>query len=488
MTNKSENLSIVVIGASGDLARKKIFPALFALYCQKLLPSRFNIYGFARTAMTREEFRNRISEQLLCRYVPRESCDEYKAGFLARCFYMKGDYASADSYLNLYKMIRHVQRDGDANTMFHMAIPPAIFLDTARAIGSAGLIDFSPGRPWTRVVVEKPFGRDRESSDILTAEMARVFTKEQTYRMDHYLGKEVIQNLLVLRFANLVFEPLWNRNYIENVRVSWKENIGIEGRGGYFDAYGIIRDVMQNHLMQILALTAMEPPVHLDADHVRTEKVRLLRAISPLKVEDVVTGQYAASARNGLKYPAYAEETNVAPGSVTPTFAAAVLKVDNPRWKGVPFLVCAGKGLDARMTEIRVRFRPVPNEMFCRIGGCPGVNELVIRVQPDEAIYLTVVSKVPGLHMALETRNLDLRYKSAFSQAIPDAYECLLLDVIEGDKSLFIRSDELEAAWDVFTPLLRELDRGGVKPEPYEFLSRGPASAGKLAAACGMEW
>ncbi|MBN1441239.1 MAG: glucose-6-phosphate dehydrogenase, partial [Planctomycetes bacterium] len=293
------------------------------------------------------------------------------------------------------------------------------------------------------------------------------------------LGKEVIQNLLVLRFANLIFEPIWNRDHIRSVQIVWKEDLGLEGRGGYFDSYGIIRDVMQNHLLQILALAAMEPPGRLDAAHIAREKVKVLRAIPPPALDEMVLGQYTSSLRGGRRIPGYTDDETVPEGSITPTFAAVRLRVENPRWQGVPFLMRAGKGLEDRLTEIRIHFREVPSNMFCDDRGCPAPNELVIRVQPDEAIYFSIASKVPGMGLRIEPRRLDLQYRTAFTEHLPDAYESLLLEVIRGDRSLFIRSDELEAAWDIFTPVLEEIEERRIVPEPYEFGSHGPESAGR---------
>jgi len=476
MSQPSKGLSFIVIGASGDLSRKKVFPALFALYCQGYLPEEFHVFGFARSRFSEAEFRARITEHLTCRYAPGDSCAQRMEEFLARCHYMSGKYGSSDSFLDLFTMMRRHEGGRSPNRFYYLAVPPSVFLDVTRAIGDAGLVSCTEDEPWSHVVVEKPFGRDRQSFDVLTEAMSKVFTESQIFRIDHYLGKEVIQNVIVLRFANLVFEPVWNRDFIRGVEIVWKEDLALEGRGGYFDQYGIIRDVMQNHLLQILALVAMEPPGRLDAAHIASEKVKVLRSVPPLKIEDLLIGQYGESVKGGTRLPAYVEDETVPDDSITPTFAAARLTINNPRWQGVPFLITAGKGLDARMTEIRIRFRDVPRSMFCGPDGCPDANELVIRVQPDEAIYLSIVNKVPGMGMKLRSRNLDLQYKAAFAEQIPDAYESLLLDVMRGDKSLFIRSDELRAAWDVFTPVLHEIERRRLVPEPYPFGSRGPAA------------
>jgi len=477
MGRPSNALSIVVVGASGDLARKKLFPALFALYCQGYLPEQFNVFGFARSQLDNAAFRNMVEEHLTCRYTPDHSCARRMAEFLGRCRYISGNYQSSNSFLDLFMMMREQEAGRRADRFYYLAIPPAVFLDVVHALGDAGLVDCSQNEPWSRIVLEKPFGRDRQSSDSLSKAMAQVFVEDQTYRIDHYLGKEVIQNLLVLRFANLVFQPIWNRDFISSLKILWQEDLGLEGRGGYFDKYGIIRDVVQNHLLQILALAAMEPPDRLDAASIAAEKVKLLRCIAPLELEKLVIGQYGESVRSGRRFPAYTEDETVADDSITPTFAAARLAIENQRWRGVPFLIQAGKGLNARMTEIRIQFRDVPGNMFCHTDGCPEANQLVIRVQPDEAIYLSIVNKVPGMRMKLATRQLDLQYKAAFSEQIPDAYESLLLDVMRGDRSLFIRNDELQAAWDILTPVLHEIEQRRLVPEPYEFGSSGPAAA-----------
>lgn len=479
-------LSIIVIGASGDLARKKVLPALFALYCQHFLPEPFHVFGFARRPMTPEGFRELIMEHLTCRYTPGASCAEYMAGFLSRCFYVSGEYGSADALLDLYQGMRAVEGPGPVNRIYYMAIPPFLFLDVARALGGAGLVNCDGGPGWSRAVIEKPFGRDRESSDQLVVSMGQVFTEEQTFRIDHYLGKEIVQNLLVLRFANLVFDPIWNRRYIDHVEISWKEDLGMGDRGGYFDHYGIVRDVMQNHLLQILALIAMEQPGSLDPRRVRDAKVNVLQSIPPLTVDDLVLGQYRAATYRGVRYPAYVEEDAVSRDSKTPTFAAAVLRINNSRWDGVPFFVSAGKGLDDHITQIRIRFRPVPGSLFEGLTGSLPSNEFVIRVQPDEGINFLINNKAPGLEMKLVRSALDLRYAAAFDAPIPDAYECLLLDVIRGDRSLFIRWDELAAAWDVFTPVLREIEARDVVPEPYDFGGQGPAKAVDLARKYGI--
>jgi glucose-6-phosphate 1-dehydrogenase len=465
----------VIVGASGDLARTKIIPALFALYGQGYLPEDFRVFGFGRTLYDTPAFREKLSESLACRLVFKGECEALKASFLARCHYFSGAYDTADSFLDLCQFMRAQEGDAPVNRLFYMAIPPEVFLPVARSLAAAGLIVCDEKQGWSRVVVEKPFGRDRESSDQLVAELGRVFVEDQTYRIDHYLGKELVQNLMALRFANRVFEPLWSRDHIQSVHVVWKENASLAGRAGYFDRTGIIRDVVQNHLLQIIALVGMEPPAQLKSTAIRDAKVALLRAIQPVALEDMVVGQYDT----------YRKEQGVPPDSRTPTYAAMVLRIRNSRWQGVPFFVEAGKGVDERVSEVRIRFRPGASALF----GAPGIlpaNELVIRIQPDEAINLRIMNKTPGLAWDIQPSDLRLLYRDQYRQDIPEAYERLLLDVMLGDRGLFIRADELAAAWDIVTPALHGMERRGIGPERYAFGSAGPAWRGAATGPGGQ--
>ncbi|XAR64367.1 Glucose-6-phosphate dehydrogenase [Bertholletia excelsa] len=480
-------VSITVVGASGDLAKKKIFPALFALYYEDCLPEHFTIYGYARSKMTDAELRNMVSQTLTCRIDKRENCDEKMEQFLKRCFYHSGQYDSQDNFTELDKKLKEHEGGRVSNRLFYLSIPPNIFIDAVRC----ATLSASSANGWTRVIVEKPFGRDSESSAALTNSLKQYLEEDQIFRIDHYLGKELVENLSVLRFSNLIFEPLWSRQYIRNVQLIFSEDFGTEGRGGYFDNYGIIRDIMQNHLLQILALFAMETPVSLDAEDIRNEKVKVLRSMRPLQLENVVIGQYKSHTRGGVNYPGYTDDKTVPKDSLTPTFAAAALFIDNARWDGVPFLMKAGKALHNKRAEIRVQFRHVPGNLYNRNFGTDldqATNELVIRVQPDEAIYLKINNKVPGLGMRLDRSNLNLLYSTRYSKEIPDAYERLLLDAIEGERRLFIRSDELDAAWALFTPVLKELEEKKIIPEYYPYGSRGPVGAHYLAARYNVRW
>lgn len=470
-----EVLSIIVLGASGDLAKKKTFPALFSLFCHGLLPTNFVVAGYARSAMEVEAFQTHISA-----HFPKNKLDQ-KQAFLDRCFYFAGKYDSLEDFGKFREALEQHEKaclaDSPANRVFYLAIPPNIFVDVAKSVRGAAMTQTG----FNRVIVEKPFGRDSESSAELGRALAALYNEDQLYRIDHYLGKEMVQNLMVLRFANKVFEPLWNSYHISTVTITFKEDFGTQGRGGYFDNFGMIRDVMQNHLLQILSLIAMEPPVTLSAEDVRDEKVKLLRAIAPLRLEDLVIGQYGAHPEG--KEPAYLDDKTVPKDSVTPTFACAVLNINNARWKGTPFVLKCGKALNERKAEIRIQFSAPKNELFEEFSP----NELVLRVQPDEAVYLKMTTKKPGLVGGLMHTELNLSYKTRFEEAknLPDAYERLILDVIRGDHNLFVRDDELEAAWRIFTPVLHRIENERIRPIVYPYGSRGPAEADELISRCG---
>ncbi|KAL6040782.1 Glucose-6-phosphate 1-dehydrogenase 1, chloroplastic [Balamuthia mandrillaris] len=464
-------LTIVVLGASGDLARKKTFPALFHLYLDGLLPPAVQIAGFARSKMSEKDFNAKISE-----HFEKGAPEEKKTEFLKHCYYQQGLYDSGDSWKEFDKVMKEREKqyghgEHGANRIFYMAIPPSIFEDTARALRPNAMSKTG----WNRIVVEKPFGRDTKSAAELEAVLGELFAEDQLYRIDHYLGKEMVQNLMVLRFANEVFEPVWNRNHIASVQITFKEPFGTEGRGGYFDEFGIIRDVMQNHLLQMLSLVAMEPPVTLHAEDVRDEKAKLLRAIPPLRREDLVVGQYEG----------YLDDETVPKDSRTPTFAAAVLHVKNSRWNGTPFILKCGKAINERKAEVRIQFKRPSNNLFRNLSP----NELVLKVQPDTAVYLKMTSKKPGLSTETVYTELDLSYGERFEGTrLPDAYERLILDVVRGDHNLFVRHDELMSAWAIFTPVLHELEQNEEeRPYTYPFGSRGPPEADDLVRRYGYE-
>ena len=488
---KSGKLSICVFGASGDLAKKKVYPAIFSLFYDGHLPDDFVVFGYARSNMSNDEFKDRIRSSLPCRISAAKDCDVKVEKFLTRCFYTAGQYDDPEDYKSLDVAMAEQEQAlwGDKKTLrlFYLSIPPSIFVPVAQ--NAVRHVSSKSGE--TRVIVEKPFGRDLESSRALTEALAQDLAEEHTYRIDHYLGKELIENLTVLRFSNIVFQPLWSRTYIRNVQINFSENFGTEGRGGYFDNYGIVRDVIQNHLLQILALFAMEEPASLDAEDIRDEKVKVIRSIRPIDMDNVVLGQYKGKRDGDGVLPGYLDDETVPPGSRCPTFAAMALFIDNARWDGVPFLIKAGKALHKRQAEIRVQFHHSPGNLYKKQLGNreENSNELVFRIQPDEGIYLNINSKIPGLGMRLDQTDLDLQYKTKYSGgALPDAYERLILDVVQGDKRLFIRNDELEAAWKLFTPMLDRIEEDEIAPELYPYGSRGPIGAHYLASRWNVRW
>ncbi|KAI0232908.1 Glucose-6-phosphate 1-dehydrogenase [Massospora cicadina] len=465
---------IIVLGASGDLAKKKTFPALFGVYKHGYMPKNATILGYARSEMDRSSFHGRFSENLAKNDEEKEKLSK----FLELCHYVRGSYDKEQDFKKLNEEIEKREGSSECRRIFYLALPPSVYGDVAKGLREHCYREGGQNR----LVVEKPFGHDTESSNELNKKLASLWKEDEIYRIDHYLGKEMVKNILPLRFANVFFSSVWDRHSIDNVQITFKEPFGTEGRGGYFDDFGIIRDVIQNHLIQILCYISMEKPVSLDAEHVRDEKVKVLRCIRPIKSEDIIVGQYTKS-EDGQK-PGYRDDEGVKKDSNAPTFAALVLHIDNDRWAGVPFITKSGKALDEHKVEIRIQFQESPGNIF------PGVsrNELVIRLQPDEAVYIKFQNKLPGLEMKPVVTELDLTYKERFpNQRIPDAYEALLLDVLNNNHSNFVRDDELEAAWNIFTPILHKIDAGEIKCEPYPFGSRGPSSLSDFIEKCGYK-
>jgi len=473
LSSESGCLSIVVLGASGDLAKKKTFPALFHLFQQGFLQAgEVHIFGYARSNLSDDGLRERIRGYL------KGASDEHLSQFLQLIKYVSGSYDSGEGFELLNNTISEYEtsknnESGSYRRLFYLALPPSVYPSVCKMIRSY-CMNPSSHTGWTRVIVEKPFGKDLDSSEKLSAELGKLFEEDQLYRIDHYLGKELVQNLLVLRFANRLFLPLWNRDNIANVQIVFKEDFGTEGRGGYFDQYGIIRDIIQNHLLQVFCLVAMEKPVSLKPEHIRDEKVKVLQSVEPIQHEEVVIGQYDG----------YKDDPTVPDESNTPTYASVVLRVHNERWEGVPFILKAGKALNSRKAEIRVQFKDAPGDIFrCKK---QGRNEFVIRLQPSEAMYMKLTVKNPGLEMATEQSELDLSYGMRYQDVkIPEAYERLILDTIRGDQQHFVRRDELRAAWEIFTPLLHDIDAGKLKSVSYEPGTRGPQEADEMSRRMG---
>jgi glucose-6-phosphate 1-dehydrogenase len=472
------SLAIVVLGASGDLAKKKTFPALFALFKQNYVPSQSSkLFGYARSKLTDEDLQDRLRGYLTGGKTDEKTDPAQMANdFVKMIKYTAGGYDDDAGFQKLDALVgdweQQIAPQGPNRRLFYMALPPSVYPLVAKMVRKHCMAKDG----WTRVVIEKPFGKDLESAEKLSGELGELFTEDQLYRIDHYLGKEIVQNLLVMRFANRFLVPMWNAENISNVQIVFKEPFGTEGRGGYFDEFGIIRDIIQNHLMQVLCLVAMEKPVSLDPEDVRDEKVKVLKSIEVASLDDCVLGQYEG----------YTDDETVPKESNTPTFATIVLRINNERWDGVPFILRAGKCLDQRKAEVRIQFKDVAGDIFkCKK---QGRNELVMRLQPAEAIYLKMTVKQPGLEMQASQSELDLSYRERYQEIdIPEAYERLLLDVIRGDQQHFLRRDELKRAWEIFTPLLHQIDAGKKKPVIYKQGGRGPPQSDELIKSLGFQ-
>jgi len=495
----AEPLALVVFGASGDLTQRKLLPAFFALHCEGLLAEGTAILGYGRTDMDDEGFRRALhaalKEDLSCRGEKIDAAG-WKA-FAGMLHYQQGQYDSAEDFQTLRKRLEELSgHDGIGNCLFYLAVPPETAADIIEQLRAAGLSrkGAATGSGWSRIVLEKPFGRDLSSAQALNRRLAEAFDESQIFRIDHYLGKETVQNLLVLRFANSIFEPLWNAKFVDHVQITVAETLGVGRRGGYYDTAGAIRDMVQNHMMHLLCLLAMEPPNALTADAVRNEKVKVLRALRAIPADCAVNGviraQYAAGRIDGQEVPGYRQEPGVADDSNTETYAAFEAFIDNWRWSGVPFYLRTGKRLTEKVTELSIHFKSVPQVLFSLPPTGPlAANVLAIRVQPDEGIHLQFQVKQPGPAMRIRPLKMDFYYAEAFGQSPQDAYQRLLLDAALGDATLFTRADEVEAAWRFVTPILEgcRLQR----PEQmasYPAGTWGPAEADEMIASTGNRW
>ncbi len=471
---KARPTTIVIFGASGDLTKRKLIPALFQLFKDGLLAEKTTIVGFARREKSHEQFRVEIEDALVefARSKPEAGSGELKV-FSSCCYYQTGNYDSSKSFYDLKTVIDKLDEErgidsGKANRLFYLSTPPNVFSGVVTMLGQTGHIyDPNDKDRWTRVIVEKPFGRDLETACALNKSLLSILDERQIYRIDHYLGKETVQNIMAFRFGNSIFEPLWNRRYVSHVHITVAEAVCVEGRGGYYDNSGALRDMVQNHMLQLLALIAMEPPASFAPNAVRDEKVKLLSAISPIGMNEVnkcsIRGQYAAGTINGKLIPDYLREAGVKPSSVTETFMALKLHVDNWRWAGVPFYLRTGKALTERLTEVNIEFRQPPLALFGHIKNDGDTekrsrmkpNMLSLRVQPNEGIRLSIGMKVPGPKMILEPKDMEFCYDKVFGVEPPGAYERLILDAILGDTTLFIRQDEVEVAWTLVNGILK---------------------------------
>ncbi len=485
---------LVLFGATGDLAHRKVIPALYHLWRTNLLPHEFLLLAVGRRPYDDEEFRAEIRTSLeqFSRVLPLDE-DAWRS-FAERILFERLDFDDPAAFEALAKRLDDLDKENGTrgNHLFYLATQPSQFAAIVAQLGRVGLDHEHHEGGWRRVVIEKPFGHDLESAKRLNREVGKVFRESQVYRIDHYLGKETVRNLLVFRFGNGIFEPLWNRRYVDHVQITVAESIGIENRGAFYEQTGASRDVLQNHLLQLVSLVAMEPPATFEANALRDEKVKVLRAIeiTPEDVSnDVVRGQYAAGWVGATQVPGYREEPDVDPESETETFVAAKFMIDDWRWSGVPFYVRTGKRLPKRSTEIAIQYREVPHRLFKDEGVEPDPNLLAIRIQPDEGIMLRFGAKVPGLGLDVRSVTMDFTYGSAFSVDSPDAYETLILDALQGDASLFTRADEVEEAWSIVDPIIDSWASGPAPAFPnYDAGTWGPPEADALIERDGRRW
>ncbi len=479
--------ALVVFGATGDLAHRKLYPALASLAGRHQLPRRLALVGVARTEMNDEDFREEVHKAVV--QAGKDPAEQQAFENLDICFrYVAGSFDEEATFQRLATVLHEcdAQHGVEGNRLYYLATVPQMFVVVAHGLGAAGLAREKPGS-FVRIIIEKPFGHDLQSARELNDKLHEVFEEHQIYRIDHYLAKETVQNILALRFTNAIFEPLWNRRYIDHVQITVAEQLGVEHRGTFYEHAGALRDIVQNHVLQVLALTAMEPPASFQADPIRDEKVKALRSIRPFDdatlEEHVVRGQYTAGVIGGERVPGYREEEGVSPSSKTETFLALEMEIDNWRWAGVPFYVRTGKRLPKRVTEVVLRFKQVPFLPLPRTAiDSVEPNEMVLRIQPDEGIELWFAAKVPGAPFRVRTQKLDFSYTRAFAERPPEAYERVLFDALVGDPTLFIREDEVEQAWRVVQPLIDAFREARIPLSFYPAGTWGPREADALLA------
>jgi glucose-6-phosphate 1-dehydrogenase len=491
----AEPCTVIIFGASGDLTKRKLVPALYRLVQERLLPAEFAIVGLARTEMNSDEFRAAMKEAIV-EFSEAKSVDEdVWNSFAQGLYYLTADIDNPDDYDKLAELLNQVdkERGTHGNRLFYLSVAPRFYGEAVKQLGEHGLAK-PQGTEWVRVIVEKPFGTDLDSARALNNELHQYLDESQIYRIDHYLGKETVQNLLVFRFANGIFEPLWNRQYIDHVQITNAEMVGVEGRGGYYETAGVVRDMIQNHVFQVLSLVAMEPPVNLGSEAVRDEKIKAMQAAREFTPERVraecVRGQYGQGSIAGKPVPGYRQEEGVAPDSSTETFAAIKMYFDNWRWAGVPFYIRSGKRLTKRVTEIAIQFNAAPLPLFGEAMEQITPNQLIIRIQPDEGITLRFAAKVPGQVTNIRDVNMDFRYGASFGIQLAEAYERLLLDCILGESTLYARKDMTERGWELVMPILNEwaATKDKVDFPNYEAGTWGPKASHDLIEKDGRRW
>jgi glucose-6-phosphate 1-dehydrogenase len=489
----AEPCTVVLFGASGDLAKRKVIPAMYDLAVHQALGPRYAIVGFARTPMSDESFRTELSEaaKSISDVGPIDPKEWNE--FAGNLHYSQGDYADPESYARLAKCLTDLEaaKNIGGNRLFYLSTPPEVYPHIVQQLGKAGLAKAKSPDAWVRIIIEKPFGRDLTSAKELNKTVLDVFDEKQVYRIDHYLGKDTVQNLLVLRFGNGIFEPLWNRNYVDHVQITAAETLGVERRGGFYETTGALRDMIQSHVLQLTSLVGVEPPATFDATSVRNEKLKLLQSIRPFDLsmvaQSVVRGQYAQGQVEGKPAVGYRQEPEVNPSSKTETFVAAKLLVDNWRWAGVPFYLRTGKRLAKRITQIVIEFRRAPHMVFRESHMEP--NRLVLNIQPDEGVSVSFVAKRPGTEMNIGNVNMNFKYKEGFGEAPRSAYATLLSDCVRGDATLFDRGDNVEAAWSLVDPILDVWTAAKSATVPqYASGSWGPHEADTLLERDGRRW
>lgn len=477
--NNNLPTSIVIFGASGDLTQRKLVPSLFNLYRKGRLPKQFRIVGYGNTAFTDDQFRTHLADGMK-QFASFEYKDEDWNTFASNLAYQQGRYTDLADFKQLSSFLKEWE-GSSGNRIYYMATPPGVFPNIIDLLGLTGQLAENGG--WRRVVIEKPFGTDLASAHSLNQQIHKTLSEKQIYRIDHYLGKETVQNILVARFANTIFEPLWNRNYIDHVEITVAEKVGVEHRGRFYDNVGVVRDMFQNHLLQLTSLVAMEPPASFEANALRNEKVKVLSSIRPLKEEEVADRTVRA------QYAGYRQERGVAPESTTPTYAAVKLQIDNWRWQGVPFYLRSGKNLKEKLSQITIQFKEPPHLLFPTKNRGMTPNMLVLFLQPDEGIHWRFEAKVPDTVSDMRSVDMEFHYADSFGKtAIPESYERLLLDALTGDASLFTRADEVETAWGLMDPILAAWESNGQPLPVYEPGSWGPAKADELLARDGRQW
>jgi len=489
----AEPCSVILFGASGDLAKRKVIPAMYDLAQHNSLGERYAIVGFARTPMTDDSFRTTIGEaaKTISEVGPIDPAKWND--FSSNLYYSAGEYGDVDSYLKLAKRLAEVDAEKKlgGNRLFYLSTPPEVYPDIVEQLGRAGLARPANPNSWVRIIIEKPFGRDLASARALNKIVLNVFEEKQVYRIDHYLGKDTVQNLLVLRFGNGIFEPLWNRNYVDHVQITAAETLGVERRGGFYETAGALRDMIQSHVLQLTSLVSVEPPASFDATAVRNEKIKILQSIRPYNLEmvaqSVVRGQYSPGSSDGKKLAGYRDEPGVNPNSRTETFVAMRVLIDNWRWAGVPIYLRTGKRLAKRTTEIMIQFRCAPHIVFRERDVEP--NRLVLNIQPDEGISVSFGAKRPGTDMGIGNVTMNFSYREAFGGASRSAYATLLNDCLRGDATLFDRGDSVEAAWSLVDPILDvwSATRTGTVPM-YPAGTWGPKESDQLLERDGRQW